>query len=118
MGKLMVVATRFLLFCAVLLVLPAIAAAQSAPLTVKRVCAFVRAHQQQIRVFFLPKHSPELNPDEHVWEEFKNKRLRKRPIYPKRDLKKRLPSALSSLQRRTRRIIFFFQLPDTQYATV
>jgi len=78
--------------------------------------AFVRAHRQQLRVFFLPRHSPELNPDEHVWEEIKDKRLGKQPIKNKADLKKRLQSTLRSLQRRTQRIISFFHLPETQYA--
>ncbi len=78
--------------------------------------AFVRAHRQQLRVFFLPRHSPELNPDEHVWEEIKDKRLGKQPIKNKRDLKRRLQSALRSLQQQTQRIISFFHLPETQYA--
>jgi transposase len=83
-----------------------------------KVRAFVRAHRQQLRVFFLPTHSPELNPDEHVWEEVKDKRLGKQPIKNKPDLKRRLQSTLRSLQRRTQRIISFFHLPDTQYAAV
>jgi len=83
-----------------------------------KVRAFVRAHRQQLRVFFLPKHSPELNPDEHVWEEVKDKHLGKQPIQHKRDLKERLHSTLHSLQRRAKRIISFFHLPDTQYAAV
>ncbi len=81
-----------------------------------KVRAFVRAHRQQLRVFFLPKHSPELNPDEHVWEELKDKQLEKQPIKNKLDLKRRLQSALRSLQRRTQRIISFFHLPETRYA--
>lgn len=78
--------------------------------------AFVRTHRQQLRVFFLPRHSPELNPDEHVWEEIKDKQLGRQPIKNKRDLKRRLQSSLRSLQRRTQRIISFFHLPETQYA--
>ncbi len=34
----------------------------------KEVRAFVRANRQKIRMFFLPTHSPELNPDEPVWK--------------------------------------------------
>ncbi len=78
--------------------------------------AFVRAHRRQLRVFFLPEHSPELNPDEHVREEIKDKQSGKQPIKNKPDLKRRLQSALRSLQRRTQRIISFFHLPETQYA--
>ncbi len=82
----------------------------------KKVREFVRAHRSQIRVFFLPKHSPKMNPDEQVWGEIKNNQLGKQPIKNKPDLKKRLSAALKSLQHRTRRIISFFELPDTQYA--
>jgi transposase len=78
---------------------------------------FVRAHRTQLRVFFLPKRSPELNPDEQVWQEVKTNRIGKQPVKNKRDLKQRLRSALRSLQHQTARIRSFFQLPDTQYAS-
>jgi transposase len=76
---------------------------------------FVRAHRTQLRVFFLPKKAPELNPDEQVWNELKNDRLGKQPVKNKTDLKKRLEAALNSLQHQTDRIRSFFQLPETQY---
>jgi transposase len=79
---------------------------------------FVRAHRAQIRMFFFPTHSPELNPDEQVWNEIKHRRLGKQPIKNKLDLKKRLRSALKSLQQKAERIRSFFQLPDTRYAAV
>jgi transposase len=69
-------------------------------------------------MFFFPTHSPELNPDEPVWNEIKPRRLGKQPIKNKPDLKKRLRSALKSLQRKAERIRSFFQLPDTRYAAV
>ena len=84
----------------------------------KAVRKFVRAHRHQLRVFFLPRHAPELNPDEQVWHEIKNNRIGKQPVKNKRDLKKRLRAALASLQGNTQRIISFFHLPDTRYAAV
>ncbi|WP_041355173.1 transposase [Nitrosococcus halophilus] len=77
---------------------------------------FVRAHRPQLRVFFLPKKAPELNPDEPAWNELKNNHLGKQPVKNKTDLKKRLEAALNSLQRQTERICSFFQLPEAQYA--
>ena len=53
-----------------------------------------------------------------VWNEIKNNKLGKQPIKNKRDLKKRLYSALHSLQRHSERIRSFFQLPDTLYASM
>jgi transposase len=37
--------------------------------TSKKLRDFVRAHRSQLRVYFLPRRAPELNPDEQVWNE-------------------------------------------------
>ena len=79
---------------------------------------FVRAHRTQIRIFFFPTHSPELNPDEQVWNELKHRQLGKQPIKNKADLKKRIRSILRSLQRKAKKVRSFFQLPDTKYAAI
>jgi transposase len=79
---------------------------------------FVRAHRTQIRLFFFPPYSPELNPDEQVWNELKHRRLGKQPIKNKTDLKKRIRSILKSLQRKAEKVRSFFQLPDTKYAAI
>ena len=84
----------------------------------QKVRAWVRAHRRRLRIFFLPKRSPELNPDEQVWNEIKNNQIGKQPIKNKQDLKKRLYSVLRSLQRQSERIRSFFQLPDTLYASM
>jgi transposase len=77
---------------------------------------FVRANRAELRVFFLPRHAPEYNLDEQVWEEVKVNGIGKQPIKDKKDLKERLHCALKSLQKNTKRIISFFQLEDTKYA--
>lgn len=79
---------------------------------------FVRAHRSQLRVFFLPKRTPELNPDEQVWNEIKNHKIGKQPVKNKVDLKERLSNALDSLQQNAKRVTSFFSLPDTRYASV
>lgn len=84
----------------------------------KEVREFVRAHRATLRVFFLPKSSPEMNPDEQVWNEIKDKKIGRQPVKNKADLKERLYSALSDLQRKTERVRSFFKLPDTKYASV
>ena len=70
-----------------------------------------------MRLHLLPAYSPERNPDEHVWEEIKDKRLGRITIKNKLDLKKKLHSALNSLQRKVDRVKSFFSLPETQYAS-
>lgn len=82
----------------------------------KKVRHFVRQHRKQIRIYFLPKYSPELNPTEQVWEEVKDNHLGRQPIKNKLDLGRRARSALKSLQRNCIRIMSFFNLPETQYA--
>ncbi|KAB2931216.1 MAG: hypothetical protein F9K25_08235 [Candidatus Contendobacter sp.] len=79
---------------------------------------FVLAHRTQLRMFFFPTHSPELNPDEQVWNEIKHRQVGRQPIKSKLDLKKRLHSALKSLQQKADKIRSFFQLPDTEYAAI
>lgn len=82
----------------------------------KKTREFVRAHRDQIRVYFLPTYSPELNPDEQVWNTVKNKRVGRQAIKTKDDLKRSVQSALQSLKEETELIKSFFKLPYTQYA--
>jgi transposase len=79
---------------------------------------FVRAHRTQIRMFFFPTYSPELNPDEQVWNEIKHRQIGKQPIKNKFDLKVRLRAALKSLQQNIEKIRSFFKLPTTRYAAL
>jgi hypothetical protein len=62
-------------------------------------------------MFFFPPHAPELNPDEPVWNEIKHRQVGKQPIKSKPDLKKRLFSALKSLQQKADKIRSFFSFP-------
>lgn len=82
----------------------------------KAVRDFVRDHRSKLRVFFLPKRAPELNPDEQLWNEIKNNHIGKQPVKNKLDLKNRLTKALDSVQNNVNRIINFFHMPDTIYA--
>lgn len=84
--------------------------------TSKAVRIFIWHNREKIRLYYLPTYSPELNPDEHVWEEIKDKKLGRKPIKNKLDLKKKVYAQLKSLQQRTSRVISFFHLPTTQYA--
>jgi transposase len=79
---------------------------------------FAQIHEQQIHLFPLPTHSPELNPAEQIWNEVKHRQLGKQPIKNKPDLNRRLRRILDSLQQQTERIKSFFQLPDTRYAAI
>ncbi len=81
----------------------------------QKVRAFVRSHRERIRVFFLPKHAPEVNPDEQVWNEIKHRKLAREPILDKEDLKNRLLWHLRQLKFDKERLLSFFQLESTNY---
>ncbi len=74
-----------------------------------------QATPEGIRVELLPAYSPELNPDEQVWNHLKA-RLGKLFIESKEGLKRMAKATLLSIQRNTKLVLSFFQLKDTQYA--
>lgn len=84
----------------------------------KKVRDFVRSHRKQIRVYFLPSYSPEMNPDEQVWNIVKSKEIGKKSVKTKSELKKKVNSALRSLQHKTGMVKSFFMLPFTKYAAL
>jgi transposase len=81
-----------------------------------RVTAFVAATRGRLRLFALPPYSPELNPDEHVWNEVKYHGLGRQTLTGPRDLKTKVLSHLRRLQQHPRKIRAFFQAPSTVYA--
>ncbi len=71
---------------------------------------------KRLHLFFLPPYSPELNPDEQVWNDLKNNGIGRMVISGPDDLQNKTRSHLCSLQRRPERIKSFFQLKETKYA--
>lgn len=67
-----------------------------------------------ITMAFLPAYSPELNPDEQIWNHAKA-RLAKLPIASKETMKKSFTSILRSIQRSKSLIKSFFKMKDTKY---
>ena len=81
-----------------------------------KVRKFVDSTQGKLRLFFLPPYSPELNPDELVWNHVKHHRIGRKHIKGPDDLKAKVFSCLRSLQRMPDKIIGFFKAPDVRYA--
>ena len=63
----------------------------------------------------LPRYSPELNPDEQVWNHAKS-RLGKLFLSTRNEMKAAVKSTMHSIQRNLELVKSFFQLKDTQYA--
>ena len=66
----------------------------------KKVSEFVREKADgRLSIFFLPPYSPELNPDEWVWNNVKNDRIGRSVIMSASDLKVKAIGALRRLQK-------------------
>lgn len=80
-----------------------------------KVRRFVEATEGQLRLFFLPSYSPELNPDEQVWNNLKNHGVgRLTPMGPDQ-MKRTVMHRLRSLQRIPVKVRGFFRHPETVY---
>lgn len=77
-------------------------------------CNLVRPHRQQLGFFFLPKRTPEFNPYEQVWKEFKNHRIEQKPFRNWVDLKYCLIAALDSVENNVDRVASFFRMSATR----
>lgn len=80
----------------------------------------VRRHVEslggKLRLFFLPPYSPELDPDEQVWNDLKNHGLGRMAISTSKDMQSKAIAHLRRLQRSPSKVRAFFQHPDTCYA--
>jgi transposase len=76
---------------------------------------YLQPTPEGIRVEHLPTYSPELNPDEQVWNHLK-RRLSQCFIETKQQMKQKAIAVLRSIQRSVSLVRSFFQLQDTQYA--
>jgi transposase len=84
----------------------------------KRVSECVAEFAGKLQVFFLPPYSPELNPDELVWQDLKTNGVGKTPVASARELHERVTQHMQTLQGLPRKIRSFFQAEHTQYAAL
>jgi transposase len=75
----------------------------------------VTGSNKQVALMTLPAYSPELNPDEQVWNHAKRK-LGQLFIQTKEEFTQAVRKVLSSIQRSVDLVLSFFQLKDTKYA--
>ena len=68
----------------------------------KSVHRFVHQVKDRLRLFFLPPYSPEINPDELVWNDVKNHGVARTLIRAPRDLHRAVSSRLRLLQQSSR----------------
>jgi transposase len=81
---------------------------QAPPHTSKKTRAFIDS-QLRLHVFFLPKYSPDWNPDEKVWNHLKHQELKDHDAQTKAELKALASRKLRDMQRNPSQVrgIFF-----------
>jgi transposase len=82
----------------------------------KSVARFVAAQAGKLALFFLPPYSPELNPDEFVWNDLKNHGTGRKLITSLSQLQQTVISHMRQLQKLPDLVRSFFHAPATRYA--
>jgi transposase len=82
----------------------------------KLVKQWLASHAEQIEVFYLPSYSPELNPDELLNADLKQRVTTAAPARTKRGLTQSAVRALRSVQKQPQRVRSYFRQEDVRYA--
>jgi transposase len=84
----------------------------------KLVARFVESVKDRLQIFLLPPYSPELNPDERVWNDLKNNSVGRKFINSPKELHKAVLSHLRLVQKSPDRVRSYFQNETTKYAAL
>lgn len=79
---------------------------------------FVKASEGKIRLYHLPPYSPELNPDELLWNDLKSNIIGRKVADSKQNLVQMVRTGLMRLQKLKGRIASYFQAKLTSYASL
>jgi len=82
----------------------------------KEVKKWLEDHREQIEVFHLPSYSPELNPDEYLNGNLKNRVHSGKPVRSQSDLEKKTRSFMRTLLKRPAHVRSYFKHPTVAYA--
>ena len=82
----------------------------------KKTKAFVASISEKLELFYLPPYSPDLNPDELVWNHLKNNTVGRSTVTDKANFKKQVTRSMKSLQKNKDKVRSFFQKPNLKYA--
>lgn len=77
----------------------------------KKVREFVASAEGRLKLFYLPPYSPELNPDELVWNYLKNYKIGRQSLTTLKDMKERVMNILGSLAALPEKVSVFFRHP-------
>lgn len=77
---------------------------------------YIATVSDRLRLFFLPPYSPELNPDELVWNDLKTHILGRKAVTGPTQMRRIVLSRLRWLKRMPKHVASFFHAPETRYA--
>lgn len=80
------------------------------------VAKYLETIKNKFRIFFLPPYSPELNPDERVWNDVKNNSIGRKVIVTPEHLHKEVIGHLRMVQKTPERVKAYFNSRLTKYA--
>ena len=75
---------------------------------------FVHANRKRLRLHFLPRYAPNLNPDEHVWGYLKGM-FRRDPVHLDEHFAKAVTASMKSIQHNQTLVRSFFRNPEVKY---
>lgn len=82
----------------------------------KKTKEFVASISEKLELFYLPPYSPDLNPDELVWNHLKTNTVGRSTVTDKANFKKQVTRSMKSLQKNKNKLRSFFQKPSLKYA--
>jgi len=82
----------------------------------RKVQRYIEAISDKVRLFFLSPYSPELNPDEFVWNDLKNNTVGRKAMTGPDHMKREVLSLMRSPQKSPYVVRSFFEAPTTAYA--
>ena len=82
----------------------------------KMTTAFVASQKGKLQLFYLPPYSPDLNPDELVWNHLKNHTIGRMAMADKLEFKRKVTGSMRALQKNPQKVASFFQKDSLRYA--
>lgn len=79
------------------------------------VAAYVQSLEGALELHFLPGYSPDLNPDEFVWNHLRHHGTTKTPLRKNESLRHRVESNLADIKRSPKLVRSFFRAPSVAY---
>jgi transposase len=76
---------------------------------------FVQALRGRLELHFLPGYAPELNPDEFVWNDLRQRGTSKIPLRKNESLKVRVENDLAAIKQNPDRVRSFFRASSVAY---